>query len=305
MVDECVRYLDPQPGKVFVDATLGGGGHTGALFAKCPEITVFGFDQDREALAAAKEALHDHIDNLRFIKANFSQIRTELALQKTKAIDGVLFDLGVSSHQLDDGTRGFSFDRNAPLDMRMDQTQRDDARKAVNDLSQAELAKIFKEYGEELNAGRIARAVVAAREKNPLETTGDLARAVESVAGTGTKESLKAKVRIFQALRIHVNRELRVLEPALKDAINILKPGGRIVVLSYHSLEDRVVKTVFRIAAEGCQCSPQAVSCVCGQTRKIRLLNKKPLLASAEETEFNTRSRSVRLRAAEKLMGES
>ena len=305
MVEECVRYLDPQPGKVFVDATLGGGGHTGALFAKCPEITVLGFDQDHEALAAAKEALHDHLDNLRFIKANFSQIRTELALQKTKAIDGVLFDLGVSSHQLDDGTRGFSFDRNAPLDMRMDQTQNDDARKAVNDLSQAELVKIFKEYGEELNAGRIARAVVAAREKTPLETTGDLARAVESVAGTGTKESLKAKVRIFQALRIHVNGELRVLEPALKDAINILKPGGRIVVLSYHALEDRVVKTVFRTAAEGCQCSPQAVSCVCGQTRKIRLLNKKPLLASAEETEINTRSRSVRLRAAEKLMGES
>jgi 16S rRNA (cytosine1402-N4)-methyltransferase len=305
MLAKCVEYLRPQAGGVYVDATIGGGGHSLGLFAACKDIKVFGFDQDPEAIERAKEALAGYEDNLELIQANFSRLRTELALRKVKAIDGALFDLGVSSHQLDTRERGFSFDADAPLDMRMDQSSKYTAADAVAELSQAELAKIFREYGEDLDAGRVAARIVKEREARHLKTTGDLARVIESVAGKGTKESLKTKVRIFQALRIHVNRELKVLEPALKDIINILKPGGRIVVMSYHSLEDRVVKNVFRSAATGCDCPPRAVICSCGKKKQLELLTRKPLTADPAETGDNVRSRSVRLRAAEKIMGET
>ncbi|MBW6513904.1 MAG: 16S rRNA (cytosine(1402)-N(4))-methyltransferase RsmH [Candidatus Syntrophosphaera sp.] len=302
--EQCVGYLNPHSGGVYVDATLGGGGHSLAILQKCPDIHLFGFDQDDEAIKRSQDMLKDFADRLEAIKANFSRMRTELALRKVKAIDGVIFDLGVSSHQLDTPERGFSFDNEAPLDMRMDRSQDYTAADAVNGLSQAELTRIFKEYGEDPNATRIARKIEAKRASDPIKTTGDLARIIESAVGAGTKESLKTKVRIFQSLRIFVNFELEVLEPALTDAINILKPGGRIVVLSYHSLEDRVVKHIFRSAATGCDCPTQVLDCVCGKKKKLQLLNRKPLTADPAEVEQNVRSRSVRLRAAEKIKGE-
>lgn len=304
MLDECVSFLQPRDGGVYVDATLGGGGHSLGLLEKNPNIRVFAFDQDKDALSQARKRLAGFKEQVEYIGTNFSQMRTELALRKIKAIDGVLFDLGVSSHQLDTPQRGFSFDSDEPLDMRMDQSQRKNAKDAVNELSKAVLSRIFKEYGEELNAGRIASRIVYQRESKPLESTADLARAVESVVGKGTRESLKSKVRIFQALRIYVNRELEVLEPALRDAINLLSPGGRVAVLSYHSLEDRIVKTVFREARDGCVCPPEAMGCVCGKHRQVILITKKPLEAEEEEISTNSRARSAKLRVAEKIKGE-
>lgn len=304
MLDQCVDFLQPRAGGVYVDATLGGGGHTLGLLSKEGRIRVYGFDQDAEALAEAKARLADHPDRVELIGTNFSRMRTELALRKVKSIDGALFDLGVSSHQLDARERGFSFDGEAPLDMRMDRSQGQSAAEVVNELTQAELARIFKHYGEELNAGRIAAKIVKERAVRAIRTTSELARVIESVAGKGTRESLKSKARIFQSLRIYVNHELEVLEPALRDAINLLSKGGRIVVLSYHSLEDRIVKNLFKEAAEGCVCPPRAMRCVCGKHRQLALLTKKPLTAGATETESNLRSRSVKLRAAEKIQGD-
>ncbi|MBP7118012.1 MAG: 16S rRNA (cytosine(1402)-N(4))-methyltransferase RsmH [Candidatus Cloacimonetes bacterium] len=298
----CIELLNLRAGKVYVDATLGGGGHALAMYQKEPGIRLYAFDQDIEAIRAAGSTLKEY--NPVFIHSNFSQLRTQLSYNKVKGIDGILFDLGVSSHQLDDARRGFSFDKDAALDMRMDTSIELDAGKLVNTYSVQDLAKIFKEYGEENGAGRIARAIEKEREKGEIRTTGQLARVIESVAGTGSKESLKTKVRIFQAIRIAVNDELHSLSIALNDAINLLNPGGRIVVMSYHSLEDRIVKNAFRLAATGCICPPAIIHCVCDHHKQLELICRKPITATMQETEDNTRSRSAKLRAAEKLMGE-
>jgi 16S rRNA (cytosine1402-N4)-methyltransferase len=304
LAENCVQTLDPHPGGVYVDATLGGGGHAKALLERCPQITLYGFDADSEALAEARNKLSDAA-GVEYVHANFSRLRTELALRKVKAIDGILFDLGVSSHQLDTPARGFSFDREAPLDMRMDARIAQTAADVLNEATERELAGIFRSYGEEPSAGRIAREIVRQRGEKPIQTTKDLARIIDKVYPAGTRDALKAKVRVFQSLRIRVNRELEVLEPALRDAINILRPGGRIVVISYHSLEDRIVKTTFLEAAAGCVCPPRIPLCVCGRKKQLRLLQRKPVSPGPEETAANPRSRSARLRAAEKLMGES
>jgi 16S rRNA (cytosine1402-N4)-methyltransferase len=308
MVKECIDLLNLRAGKVYVDATTGGGGHSLAMLEAEPEIKLYCFDQDEEAIKVAEQALFNGSSDVKsstkqasveMIKANFVQMRTELALRKVKGIDGILFDLGVSSHQLDYAERGFSFDIDAPLDMRMDACLTYTAFNAVNELEVNQLAKIFKDYSDELNATRIARAIEKA--EKPISSTKELARIIETVAGTGTKESLKAKVRIFQALRIHVNSELEYLEAAVTDAINLLNPGGRIVVLSYHSLEDRIIKQAFRLAAQDCICPASIMMCVCGHQRQLKILSKSPLCAGVEETKMNPRSRSAKLRAAEKV----
>jgi len=298
MVSECLQMLAPAAGKTYVDATLGGGGHSLALLKHQPEIRLFAFDQDAQAIQEASRLIKK--DNVTLIKSNFKHLRTQLAYHKVKQIDGILFDLGVSSHQLDIAERGFSFDKPASLDMRMDQSSSYTAKDAVNNLSPRELAKIFKEYGEELAANRIARAIEKARAEKEINTTAELARIIESVAGTGSKESLKSKVRIFQALRIHVNDELDCLQSALTDAINILAPGGRIVVLSYHSLEDRIVKNTFKEAARDCLCPPAIIKCICNHQRQIKIITSRPLTATASEMAENVRSRSAKLRAAAK-----
>jgi 16S rRNA (cytosine1402-N4)-methyltransferase len=298
MAKECVQFLDLRAGSVYVDATTGGGGHSLEMLNACPEIKLFCFDQDAEALATAQEAIGTR-ENVELIKANFVNLRTELAYRKIKGIDGILFDLGVSSHQLDNASRGFSFDKNAPLDMRMDRNADYSAFNAVNELSSDELTRIFKEYSEELNSKRIANAIE--RSAKPINTTKELAKIIESVVGTGSKESLKSKVRIFQALRIHVNRELDYLQTALQDAINLLNPGGRIVVMSYHSLEDRIVKHTFRLASTGCTCPPAMIICSCDHKQQLIIKTKSPISASDEELAINPRSRSAKLRVAEKL----
>ena len=301
MLQQCINFIAPKPGGIYVDATIGGGGHSLGLLQSCPDIHLIGFDQDSEALQEAQQTLFPYQDRVEFIQANFSRLRTELAFRQIKTINGILFDLGVSSHQLETPERGFSFELDAPLDMRMAQDSELTAETVLNELSQRELTKIFRDYGEELNASRIATKIVKVREKHPLKTTGDLVKVIESVAGKGTKASLKTKVRIFQALRIYINNELEILEQALKDAINILQPGGRIVVLSYHSLEDRIVKNVFRTAAEG-EKMPSELSYLGNNNKgKLQLLTRKPLLAEAEEIKNNPHSRSAKLRAAEKI----
>lgn len=301
MAQESIRFLNLKPEAVFVDATTGGGGHSLAMLQAEPKLRLFCFDRDSEALTEASNRLKG-FSQAEFIQANFTAIRSELALRKIKGIDGILFDLGVSSHQLDCSERGFSFDRNAPLDMRMDQSQDYSAFNAVNELDEAKLCSIIKNYGEELAAKRIARAVANA--KKPISTTGELARIIESVVGTGSKESLKTKVRVFQALRIFVNAELDSLSVALQDAIELLNPGGRVVVISYHSLEDRIVKQAFRLAEQDCICPPAIIACVCEHHRQLTLLTRSPLVAGEAELNANPRSRSAKLRAAEKVMRE-
>ncbi|MBP9006434.1 MAG: 16S rRNA (cytosine(1402)-N(4))-methyltransferase RsmH [Candidatus Syntrophosphaera sp.] len=301
MLKQCIDFIAPKPGGIYVDATIGGGGHSLGLLESCPDIHLIGFDQDSEALLEAHKTLFPYQDRVELIQANFSRMRTELAFRQIKTVSGILFDLGVSSHQLETPERGFSFDLDSPLDMRMDQSSDLTAEIVLNELSQKALTRIFYDYGEELNASRIAGKIVKIREEKPFKTTGDLVKVIESVAGKGTKASLKTKARIFQALRIYVNQELEILEQALKDAINILEPGGRIVVLSYHSLEDRIVKNVFRSAAEGEEQTSEASFLNSTKKRKLQLLTRKPLQADDEEINNNPHSRSVKLRAAEKI----
>lgn len=298
LANECAEYLNLRPGGIYVDATVGGGGHSLKFFELEPKIRLFAFDQDDEALTYAGKVLEKY--NPIFIKSNFRNLRTELALRKISSIDGILFDLGVSSHQLDEAERGFSFDKEAELDMRMDRESELCAKQVINEYDVRELRRIFKEYGEENLAGRIAKAIEQERSKQSIESTSDLAKVIEQVAGKGSKESLKTKVRIFQALRIYVNDELNALSLALQDAINILAPGGRIVVLSYHSLEDRIVKNTFRTAEQDCLCPPNIIKCICDHKSQLKVLTKKPVLAGDEELEQNIRSRSAKLRAAEK-----
>lgn len=300
MAKECLEALSLKPGGVYVDATLGGGGHTLQMLKSCSGIKLYCFDRDEEAIGEASRMIGEK-DNVDLIHANFSTLRTELALRKVKSINGILFDLGVSSHQIDDRERGFSFDRDAALDMRMDKTQDFSAYDVVNGLEFRDLAKLIKDNSDELNASRIAKAIVAARETKPIESTGELARIIEAVVGSGSKDSLKTKVRVFQAIRIYVNGELEILGPALEDAINLLVSGGRIVVMSYHSLEDRIVKNVFRDAATGCKCPPKIMKCVCGETKRLKVLTGRPVSANEEELVQNNRARSAKLRVAQKI----
>lgn len=309
MAQECIQLLAIKAGGIYVDATTGGGGHSLEMLKANPAIRLFCFDQDASALAEAEQYFstaqeiwadaHSEAKPYELIKANFTRLRTELAYRQIKGIDGILFDLGVSSHQLDNAARGFSFEKDAPLDMRMDTSQEYCAFNVVNELSAPELSRIFKDNSEELNATRIAKAIE--RSPKPISTTKELAKIIESVVGTGSKESLKSKVRIFQAIRIHVNRELECLQAAIQDAINLLNPGGRIVVLSYHSLEDRIVKHAFRLAAQGCICPPAIIICICDHQKQLKVLTKNPLAAGDAEVKGNHRSRSAKLRAAEKL----
>ena len=302
MVQECLSYLNLRAGHIYVDATTGGGGHSLAMLKAQPEIKLYCFDQDIEALEEAGKKLNNS-QNVELIHSNFKQLRTELAYRKVKGIDGILFDLGVSSHQLESAERGFSFEKDAPLDMRMDKNLNYNAYNAVNELDAKTLTRIFRDYGEEQNAYRIAKAIE--KSPKPIKTTSELAKIIESVAGKGTKTSLKTKVRIFQALRIYVNKELEFLSLALQDAINLLNPQGRIVVLSYHSLEDRIVKQTFKKAEQDNEKQPVRYNSNNNYHRQLIILTKKPVTATEEEILVNPRSRSAKLRAGEKVQREN
>lgn len=303
LAEQCIQALAVRPAGVYVDATTGGGGHSLRIAERLgPQGRLVCIDRDSEALDAAKARLAAYLDRISFVKCNFAQIRQALDSLGLAGADGVLFDLGVSSYQLDNGQRGFSYRVDAPLDMRMDRQQALDARQVVNTYSQQQLRQLLWEYGEERYSGRIASAIVRRREQKPIETTLELA---EIIRGAMPPQALREKQhpakRSFQAIRIEVNGELKAVEQAVGDGIDLLNPAGRIAVISFHSLEDRIVKQVFAQKAKGCICPPEFPVCVCGRKPEIKPLHRGVILPSTEEMEVNPRARSAKLRAAEKL----
>jgi 16S rRNA (cytosine1402-N4)-methyltransferase len=298
LLDEVLAYLAPRPGAVIVDATVGDGGHAEAILKRiAPAGRLIGLDRDAAAVGRSEERLRPFGQNVIVRQANFATLGSALDAAGVGYVDGVLFDLGVSSRQLFEPDRGFSFDRQGPLDMRMDLRQTITAADLVNTLGERDLANLIYRYGEERASRRIARQIVARR---PLSTTRDLVQAVEAALGGG-RGRLHPATRTFQALRIATNAETDALESGLPQSIDRLRPGGRICVIAFHSLEDRIVKQVFGLAARGCTCPPEAPVCTCGRQRTLRIITKKPVAATPAEVSRNPRARSARLRAAERL----
>jgi 16S rRNA (cytosine1402-N4)-methyltransferase len=299
MPEEVIRFLNPQPGRTYLDGTLGGAGHAGLILEHCtPGGTLIGIDQDQEALQAATKRLAGFGTAARLIHGNFSDL-DQLGIQ---GLDGFILDLGVSSHQLDNAARGFSFQQNAALDMRMNTSRGETAADLLNELPEEELERIIREYGEERWAKRIAAFIVKARAEAPIADTFQL---VDIIKGAVPKakwdDRIHPATRTFQALRIAVNRELDNLEKGLKAALDLLKPDGRGVVISFHSLEDRIVKHIFREYATGCICPRNLPVCACGNSPRVRVLTGRPVLATDLEIKENPRSRSAKLRSVEKL----
>ena len=298
MVAEVLRSLSVQPGGRFVDCTVGGGGHSLAILeAAAPGGLLLGIDSDAEALEIARARLQPHIDSVLLSQANFRDLAAVCRKANFIPVHGVLFDLGVSSYQLSAEGRGFSFQAEAPLDMRFGESQTVTAHEIVNTYSERDLADLIWRYGEEPASRRIARAIVRAR---PLATTSELA-AVIPKAGAGARRRIHPATRTFQALRIAVNDELNALTSALGQAVDVLGRGGRLVVIAFHSLEDRIVKQFMRRESRDCICPPEAPACTCGHRARLRLVTKGAARPSQEEVAVNRRSRSARLRAAEKL----
>ena len=302
LLDECIDNLNIKEDGVYVDCTMGGAGHSKEIVKRLSKDGLFiGFDQDKNAIATAKERLAEYSDRVRFVHSNFSNIKEELEKIGVYKIDGVLADLGVSSHQFDTPGRGFSYRYDAPLDMRMSQEGKS-AADLVNGLSWQELAKIISTYSEEKFAKNIALAIVKERENSPIKTTGHLSEVIKSAIPAKFKRDGGHPARkTFQALRIAVNNELDVLTTGLDAAFSILKPGGRLAVITFHSLEDRLVKKKMAAWCEGCTCPPEFPICVCHKKPQAKLINKKVIEASPREVNENPRSRSAKLRICEKL----
>ena len=302
--DEVLAALSPRSGGVYVDGTLGGAGHAGLILAaSAPDGLLIGFDRDAEAIAVARERLAPFGNRVRFFQRNFASIAETLQEIGVADIDGFVLDLGVSSHQLDREERGFSFMHDAPLDMRMDRGSGQSAADLVNTLSEAELLRIISQYGEERWAKRIASFIVTARGEQPIETTLQLVDLIKgAIPKAKWEERLHPATRTFQALRIAVNEELKSLQDGLADLLKLLRKGGRGAVISFHSLEDRIVKESFKLAATGCTCPKGLPGCVCGRVPQFKLVTRKPLRAGEEELAGNARSRSARLRVVEKII---
>ena len=302
LLEECLEALDVRPDGVYVDGTLGRAGHAQAVLRRLRTGRLIGIDRDLAAIDAARERLAEFEDRVTLVHGNFSELGDILQNLGIVGVDGMLFDLGVSSPQLDEPERGFSYMHDAPLDMRMDRTAPLDAGEVVNAWSYEELRRILFEYGEERYAPQIARAIVRRREDRPIRTTGELAEIIRSaMPAAALREKQHPAKRSFQAIRIAVNDELRGLEEMLQDAVPRLKSGGRLAVISFHSLEDRIVKAALANAARGCTCPPDFPVCVCGKTPQVKLVPRKPITASEEEVKQNPRARSAKLRVAEKL----
>jgi len=300
LLREVLEALRPERGGVLVDATLGLGGHAEALLDASESVRLVGIDRDPEALSLARVRLARFGDRFVAVEGRHEELALHLDRLDLPQVDGVLADLGVSSMQLDRAERGFSFMKDGPLDMRMGRTG-PTAADLVAELPGEELARVFRDYGEEPRAKAVARAVVSARETAPIRTTGELRALVAKAVGGRREEGRDPATRVFQALRIATNRELVELERFLDDAIARLSLGARVAVLSYHSLEDRIVKDVFRDRAAGCTCPPSFPVCVCSRRRVLALVTKKPIRPSDEEVLENRRSRSARLRVAERI----
>ena len=304
MLNEVVNYLNCRPGNVYVDGTLGGCGHARAICEKIiPGGTLIGIDQDIDAISNAETALKDYSSNIHLFHGNFERLRQFLEQIEIDSVDGILLDLGLSQHQIENSGRGFSFNKDEPLDMRMDIQSKITAEKLVNTLPQAELQKIFKEYGEERRAKQIARNIISIRRHKKISSSKQLAQIV--VNSTPAKAASKSKIhpatRVFMALRIAVNKELERLMTFLDDVVEVLNPGGRLCVLSFHSLEDRIVKQHFKALEKGCTCPPKLPQCACGKEPQLRILTKKVVRPTEEEIAANPMARSTRLRTAEKL----
>jgi len=303
LLNETLEYLAPERGGIFVDGTLGGGGHAEAVLTRLPQAgRLIGIDRDWEAVRAAGERLASFGNRFTALHGNFFDMKTLLSGIGVTQANGILLDLGVSSHQLDTQTRGFSYKTDAPLDMRMDQSAPLSARDVVNGYPESELARVIWEYGEERFSRRIAEKICRAREQYPIETTSQLAQIVrEGIPAKYRNEPQHPARRTFQALRIEVNGELSGLNQAVEDACDLLQKGGRLCIITFHSLEDRIVKQAFRRFENPCTCPPSAPICICGKTPKAKILTKKPLTASAEEEAQNSRSTSAKLRCIEKI----
>ena len=302
LLEECFEALNIRPDGVYLDGTLGRGGHSEQIVKRLASGRLICVDRDQAALDAARERLAPWVDRVTLIHSNFDRVDEILDELSLPGVDGMLFDLGVSSPQLDDGTRGFSYMADAPLDMRMDRDEGLTAASVVNTWPQEELKRILSQYGEERYAPQIAGAIVRSRADKPIATTLELVEVVKSaMPGKALREKQHPAKRTFQAIRIAVNDELACVERMLQRAVPRLNRGGRLAVITFHSLEDRIVKTGLAGFARGCTCPPDFPICVCGKTPQVRLVNKKPILPGEQEIEENPRARSAKLRVAEKL----
>ena len=301
MVNEVVNALNINPNGIYVDCTLGGGGHSLAIGQRLDEFNgrMICIDRDDDAIIAAAETLYPLRCGRSLCQDNFYDLDEVLDGLHIKKVDGILFDLGVSSHQIDTPERGFSYMHDAPLDMRMDREQKFTARDVINDYDEERLIKIFHDYGEERFSKRIAAAICRARKISPIETTGELVKLIEQTVPR-TKNSGHPAKRVFQAVRIEVNGELKILEPSIRKAVDRLKIGGRIAIITFHSLEDRIVKETFKSLAQGCICPKNFPVCVCNHKPEIKIIGRAKT-PSAEEIEANSRAKSAKLRVAEKI----
>ena len=302
LLNECLDGLNIKPDGIYVDGTLGGAGHSSQIAKRLTTGRLIGIDRDQVALAAAGERLKPYGDRISLVHSNFCEMAQVLKNLNISGVDGILLDLGVSSPQLDDGQRGFSYMVDAPLDMRMNRLDALSAYQVVNTWSQEELKRILYTYGEERYAPQIAGAICRRREEKPIETTLELVDIIRSaMPPAALREKQHPAKRSFQAIRIAVNDELGSVEKAMEEAIPLLNPGGRLAVITFHSLEDRIVKLAMNDAAKGCTCPPSFPVCVCGKKPKVKLISRKPIVATDEELNANPRSRSAKLRVCEKL----
>ena len=302
LLEECIENLNIRPDGIYVDGTLGGAGHSARIAARLTTGRLIGIDRDPVALKAAGERLKDYEDRVTLVHSNFSQMAQVLAELNIDGVDGILLDLGVSSPQLDDGARGFSYMTDAPLDMRMNNQDSLSAETVVNTWTQEELKRILYTYGEERYAPQIASAICRRREAAPIKTTLELVDVIRSaMPPAALREKQHPAKRSFQAIRIAVNDELGAVEQIMKDAVGLLNPGGRLAIITFHSLEDRIVKNGMADAAKGCTCPPSFPVCICGKKPRVKLISKKPIVSTEEELKENPRARSAKLRVCEKI----
>ena len=300
LLDECIDALNIRENKTYVDCTLGGTGHTREILKKLKGGKLIGIDQDTDALRNAEILLKDY-ENVILVHQNFENIKEIIIENAPAGVDGILMDLGVSSYQLDEGERGFSYMKDAPLDMRMNREEDLSAYDVVNKYPEEEIYRIIRDYGEEKWAKRVAGFIRKARDEKPIETTLELVELIKAaIPAKARREGPHPAKRTFQAIRIEVNRELSILRQTVLDAVDGLNPGGRLAIITFHSLEDRIVKTTYKELEDPCNC-PKNMPCNCGKVATVKILTKKPILPTDKEIEVNPRSRSAKLRVLEKL----
>lgn len=302
LLEETIDHLNIRPEGIYVDGTLGGGGHSFEIAKRLTSGRLIGIDQDEAAISAAGERLAEYKDSITVVRSNYSEMKQVLSSLQIDRVDGILLDLGVSSYQLDTPERGFSYKEDAPLDMRMDTRNAKTAKDIVNEYSEMELYRIIRDYGEDNFAKNIAKHIVRVRQDKPIETTFELVEAIKAAIPMKLRvTSGHPAKRTFQAIRIELNRELEVLKETLQDMIELLAPGGRLCIITFHSLEDRIVKSCFRTNENPCTCPPGFPVCVCGKVPSGKVITRKPILPTEEELERNKRSKSAKLRVFEKI----